>query len=423
MSDAGRAIDVVVIGGGQSGLAMSACLSQLSIDHVVIERGSVAHSWVTQRWDSLRLLTPNWMSHLPGAEFGGQPDEFAEVADLVEFLRQYCDLISAPLSVGTSVTSVRQIDGGFRVDTDQGSWNCRAVVLATGSYTVAKTPPFADSLPGSLDRLSALEYRNPDQLDDGGVLVVGASATGVQLADELLRSGRHVTIAVGNHVRMPRTYRERDIQWWMNESGVMDEAYDEVDDITRARKVPSAQLTGTPERRSLDLNSLVDDGARVVGRLGAIRDRTAQFSGGLRNQCTLADLKMNRLLDTIDEWADAHDLGGSTDAERFAPTEIGDPPMELDLTDGSIRTVLWANGFAPDHSWLDVDVVDHKGRVRHDGGVCPVPGLYLIGGPFLRRRKSSFLHGTDDDARDLTDHLFAYLSGHVGKGPDVTASA
>jgi putative flavoprotein involved in K+ transport len=257
-----------------------------------------------------------------------------------------------------------------------------------------------------------MQYRNPGQLDEGGVLVVGASATGIQIADEIHRSGRPVTLAVGEHVRVPRVYRGRDIQWWMDAAGVLNERYDEIDDIGRARNVPSLQLAGSDDRRTLDLNSLTAIGVKHVGRLAGINDGKALFSGSLRNQCALADLKMNRLLDTIDEWAAAHGLDSEVGPkQRFAPTKVeASPPLGIDLKRGDIRTIIWATGFRPDYSWLDVPVLDRKGRVRHDGGVVDAPGMYLMGIPFLRRRKSSLIDGAADDARDLSAHLAAYLN-------------
>lgn len=393
---------------------MSRCLTERSVDHVVLERGSVAHSWKTERWDSLRLLTPNWLSRLPGQDYDGDdPDGFMDMAEVIEFMERYAAKVSAPIVSQTTVTAVRSIGGRFEVITDKGAWRCRAVVLASGACNMATVPAAAAAVPTNIDVLTPLDYRNVDQLDDGGVLVVGASATGLQLADEIQRSGRAVTIAVGNHVRMPRTYRGKDVQWWMNASGLLDERYDEVEDVARVRSVPSPQLIGTPERRMLDLNALTERGVTIRGRLGTIRDGTALFSGGLVNQCKLADLKMNRLLGTFDEWATNVGLDDGVDVERYAPTDVGGESMSLDLTDGSIRTVLWATGFRPDHSWLDVDVLDHKGRVRHDGGVTAAPGLYLMGSSFLRRRKSSFIHGTGDDAADLAAHLMGYLDGTV----------
>ena len=410
----------VVIGAGHSGLAVSRLLTGCSIDHVVIERGEVANSWRTQRWDSLRLLTPNWQSRLPGLSYGGNdPDGYMSMPEVIEFMSGYARLLDAPVLTRTTVTSVRSGGAGYLVDTDHGRWECESVVLATGGLNVPKVPPLGGEPPPPVTALSAFEYRNPEALAPGGVLVVGASATGVQIADELHRCGRPVTLAVGEHVRMPRLYRGRDIFWWMERSGLLDERYDEVDDITRVRRTPSPQLVGTPERATLDLNALTDRGVRLVGRLSALRDGEALLSGSLANKCELADLKLGRLLDTFDEMAAQRRLGDLGPPERFAPTRVEmSPPLRLDLARGEIRTIIWATGFRPDYSWLDMPVLNHKGQIRHDGGiVTEFPGLYVIGLNFLRRRKSSFIHGAEDDARDLVSHLGAYLDSLVPVRP------
>ena len=409
----------VVVGAGHCGLAVSRHLAERSIDHVVLERGEVANSWRTQRWDSLRLLTPNWQSRLPGYDYrshgGTDPDGFMSMPEVIEFISGYARLVNAPVRTGTSVTSVRRAGAGYIVDTDRGRWECKTVVLATGGFNVAKVPQLGDAPPAGITALSALEYRNPDRLEVGGVLVVGASATGVQIADEVHRSGRPVTLAVGEHVRMPRLYRGRDILWWMERSGLFDERYDEIDDVVRVRKTPSPQLVGTPERSTLDLNALTDQGVGLVGRLAALRGAEALLSGSLPNKCELADLKLGRLLDTFDEWAAESRLNGVGPPERFAPTRVPEsPPLRLDLARGDIRTIIWATGFKPEYSWLDVPVVDRKGQVRHDGGVVTEsPGMYVIGLNFLRRRKSSFIHGAGDDSRDLVTHLAGHLDSLV----------
>jgi putative flavoprotein involved in K+ transport len=216
---------------------------------------------------------------------------------------------------------------------------------------------------------------------------------------------------------VPRVYRGKDIQWWMDAAGVLNERYDEVDDIVRARNVPSLQLAGSPERRTVDLNSLTRIGVKLIGRVAGISNGKMQFSGSLRNHCAMADLKMNRLLGTIDEWATASGLNSEVaPSHRFEPTEVeASPPLGLDLTRGAIKTIVWATGFRPDYSWLDVPVFDRKGRIRHDGGIVDAPGMYLMGIPFLRRRKSSLIDGAGDDARDLTAHLASYLSGQTSK--------
>jgi putative flavoprotein involved in K+ transport len=406
-------IGAVIIGAGHAGLTMSRRLTQRSIDHVVLERGEVANSWRTERWPSLRLLTPNWQTRLPDHTYGGRdPDGFMAVADVVDFVTDYAGIVDAPVRTGATVRSVRAVGSGFEVETEHERWQARTVVLATGACNQAAVPGIAAGVPSSVSQTTPMTYRGVDQLPEGGVLVVGASATGCQLAAEIRRSGRPVTIAVGEHVRMPRTYRGRDIFWWMDRAGMFDEPHDEVDDITRARHLPSPQLIGSAERSSLDLNVLRSQGVQIVGRLGRIVDGVAQLSGSLTNVCRLADLKMNRLLARLDDWAIAAGVDADVEPpERFDPTQVDrNPAIHLDLLSGEIRTILWATGYRPDHSWLDIPVLDRSGHVRHDGGVVTdAPGLYLLGMPFLRRRASTFIHGAGADTEDLSDHLHGFL--------------
>jgi len=372
----------------------------------------VANSWRRERWDSLRLLTPNWLTRLPGHRYeGADPDGFMTMAEVIEFISRFALVSSAPVQTQTRVISVRPSDDGYHVATDRGDFRCRSVVLANGACNVPVVPAVRQGVPPSIACFTPADYRNPNQLPEGGVLIVGAAATGVQLADEIRRSGRAVILSVGEHVRLPRMYRGRDVLWWMDASGVWNQRYDEIDDIERARKLPSPQLVGTPVRATIDLNTLSAVGVELVGRLSAIRDGRALFSGGLRNQFALADLKMERLLDTFDEWARLHDIDAGP-SERFEPTRAPDKSrLELNLTSGEIRSIVWATGFRPDYSWLDVAALDRKGRLRHEGGVVDAPGVYAIGLPVLRRRKSSFIHGAEDDARDIVDHLSRYLDG------------
>jgi putative flavoprotein involved in K+ transport len=379
---------------------------------VVLERGEVANSWRRERWDSLRLLTPNWQSRLPGYRYeGADPDGYMTMGEVIDFISRFAVLSGAPVRTHTTVTSVKRADQGYHVATNQGDLSCRTVMLASGACNAPSVPSLLQGVPASIPCLTPFDYRNPTHLPEGGVLIVGASATGVQLADEIHRSGRPVTLSVGEHVRLPRSYRGRDVLWWMDASGVWNQRYDEIDDLTRARRLPSPQLVGLPQRTTLDLNVLTAAGVEIVGRFAAVRDGRALFSGGLRNQFTLADLKMNRLLDTFDEWARTDSREAEVGPpERFEPTRV--PPssrLDLDLRNGEIRSIVWATGFRPDYSWLHIPVIDDKGYLRHDGGVVAAPGLYALGLPVLRRRKSSFIYGAEDDARELVDHLAAYL--------------
>jgi putative flavoprotein involved in K+ transport len=406
-------VTTAIIGAGQSALAMSCYLTRRSIDHVLFERGEVANSWRTGRWDSLRLLTPNWFNRLPGYGYeGDDPDGFMTMSEVIDYVSAYASLIEAPVQSHTEVKSLEIADEGFRIVTSNGEWRARSVVIASGPYSRPDAPAHAGALPANITSLTPSEYRNPEQLEEGGVVVVGAAATGVQIADEIQRSGRPVTLAVGNHVRLPRIYRGLDIMWWLDSAGVLDERHDEVDDIVRARNVSSFQLVGSPARVSVDLNSLQESGVRIVGRLAGITaEGVAQLSGSLPNQCALADLKLRRLLESLDAWSESAGLDEEVQPpERFAATDVPvAAPLLLPLRSGEIKTVIWATGYRAEYPWLDVDVLDAKGRVRHDGGVTPVPGLYVMGTTFLRRRKSTFIDGAGEDARELSEHLAGYL--------------
>ena len=325
----------VVIGAGHGGLAMSRCLSDRSIDHVVLERSEVANSWRTERWDSLRLLTPNWQCRLPGYAYeGDDPDGFMTMPEVVDFITGYAKDIARPVQTGTTVTSVRRTDDGYRVTTDQDEWQCPTVVLATGAFNVPR-PDFADAVPPSVTTLTPMEYRNPDELAEGGVLVVGASATGVQIAHEIQRSGRPVTLAVGEHVGGPRRYRGRDIHWWMEAAGVLDERYDEVDDIVRAaacRRCSSPDRPSGPRSTSTRSRHRCDAGRpprrhprrpcpvlRVVAE--QVRPRRPQAQPAARHHRRVGDGQRHGRRDPP--------------PHRFAPTVVPEPPaLDLDLAEG-----------------------------------------------------------------------------------------
>ena len=367
-----KLIDTIIIGAGHAGLAVSYCLTERSIDHMVIERGEVANSWRNERWDSLTLLTPNWQSRLPGFSYSGNdPDGFMTMKEVVSFIDDYSRYCKAPLLTNTTVTALIQTDEGYQVVTDAGDWYCRTVVIASGACNVPAIPKVAKDLPVGIQQVTPWEYRKPDQLLEGGVLVVGASATGLQLAEEIHLSGRPVTIASGEHVRLPRTYRGKDIQWWMDITGLLDEGLDVIDDINRARHLPSPQLVGSHLHQMLDLNTMTNLGVKLVGRLMGISNGHLQFSGSLTNVCALADLKMNRLLNAADEWADQSSLATELDPpERFPRTAVDEVPcLGLDLSTCGIKTVVWATGYRPDYSWMNIPVLDRKGMIKHIGGV------------------------------------------------------
>jgi putative flavoprotein involved in K+ transport len=421
MNGQGATVDVAIIGAGHCGLAMSHVLAQRGVHHVVIERGEVANAWRTERWDSLRLLTPNWMCRLPGQAYeGADPDGFMAAPDVAAFIGRYAQRNGAPVITHTTVRRVSVADGGrggYRVQTTRGDWRCRAVVLATGACSQPALPRLAADVPPAVAQFDARRYRRPADLPDGPVLVVGASATGLQLAQEIQRSGRPVLLATGEHVRLPRLYRGRDVQWWLLHSGVLDQRIESMDDPGRARRLPSPQLVGSTERATLDLGVLQREGVELCGRLAALRGAQALFSGSLHNMCALADLKMDRLLDGFDAWAAAQAWDSGLPApERFAPTPVPARPRLSAELGRDVKSIVWATGHRPDFSWLDLPVFDRRGALRHDRGVVDgASGVVVLGLPFLRRRKSSFIHGAEDDVRELADHLLAQLDHRVGR--------
>lgn len=407
-----RRTEAIVIGGGQAGLAMSRCLTDARVDHVVLERGRTAERWRSERWDSLRLLTPNWQSRLPGFRYdGGDPDGYMTGADVVDYLGRYARSFQAPVEEGTEVGALEAAGAGYRVATSRGTWEAPSVVIATGHCDTPFVPDFAGRLPADVVQVVPSRYRNPRELPAGGVLVVGASATGLQLADEIHASGRPVTLAVGRHTRLPRTYRGRDILWWLDAMGLFDEAADQVFDLAISRGQPSLQLVGRPDRATLDLPALQDRGVRLVGRSVGVDGDRVLFADDLVAHTVAADARLARLLQRIDIFAARTGL----DAEVGPPEPFqpflwpGPAPTEIDLRAEGIRTVLWATGFRRSYPWLKVPVLDARGEIRHEGGVTPLPGLYVIGLYFLRHRKSSFIDGVGRDAVDLAAQLADYL--------------
>ena len=302
--------DTIIIGGGQAGLAMSRCLLDLGIDHVVLERGRVAERWRSERWDSLTLLTPNWQSRLPGYAYSGpSPDDFMGMPELIRFFEGYARSFAAPVETETSVLAVTKPDDEFDVLTTRGSWRAPNVVVATGFSDRPLVPGTFAKITADVQHTTPSQYRNPDQLSSGGVLVIGASASGVQLAEEIHASGRPVTLAVGRHTRLPRSYRGRDIFWWMDRMGVFDQALDDVFDADVSKHQPSLQLVGRPDHRTLGLNELHETGVRLVGRLVDAGGRRVHFDDSLVATAASADLKLASLRQRIDAFIDSTGCG------------------------------------------------------------------------------------------------------------------
>jgi putative flavoprotein involved in K+ transport len=388
-------INTVVIGAGQAGLAMSWCLAERGIEHVVLERGRPGERWRTARWDSFRLLTPNWLSRLPGwAYHGPDPDGFMRAADLTGYLEAYAGSFDAPVVDRTAVLDVHPTDGGYRVRTDRGSWTAANVVIATGYHTRAQVPGFAAGLPADLIQVTPAGYRGPGQIPDGPVLVVGASASGVQIADELVEAGRPVTLSVGTHTRLPRRYRGRDIFWWLERTGSLDRRLDDRPAAARDRGEPSLQLSGGG--RPVDLGALAAAGVTLTGRLSNVDGGALRFADDLADTTAAADARMRRVLSNVDSA-----MGSIVDA--IEPVVVQSGPRSLPVN--RFAAVVWATGFRPWYPWLRVPVLDRTGRLQHRGGVTAAPGLYAIGLPFQSRRASTFIDGVRHDAASLTDHI------------------
>lgn len=422
------AVETVVIGSGHAGLAVSRLLTAAGHDHVVLDRGNIGERWRSERWDSLHLLTPNWMTRLPGLAYGGpDPEGYLSAGQLVGVLEQYAASFDAPVVGGTTVLRVEAaagadpldpVDGGhtgggvrYRVVTDGGTLLARNVVVATGPHGTPHLPAGLDEAGrADVEVVTAKEYRNPGRLAPGGVLVVGASSSGVQIADELNRSGRDVVLAVGRHTRMPRRYRGMDVFWWLESTGRLARTIDTMPDASAARREPSLQLIGSNDpqqyNREMHLGALQNRGVRLVGRLEGVSARTAHLGRGLADAVAAADTALNRFLDNVDEYVDRVGLTSEVwPAVRPRPIEVSETPSRLDLRSEGIGTVLVAAGYRPHHPWLRLPVSAPDGSIRQVRGVTPAAGLYVVGQRFQHRRDSGFIHGARHDARAVVGHL------------------
>lgn len=403
-----RMTNTVIIGAGQAGLAMSRCLTDEGIDHVVLERGRVADSW-RSRWDSLHLLTPNWMTRLPGYSYQGpEPDGFMTREQTVTFFEAYASSFQAPVIEGADVKSVTR-DGFFRTVTDFGVFGSNNVVVATGDNQLASTPSqLSEAFDPSLHQVHSMSYRNPQSLPQGGVLVVGAGPSGLQIADELRRSGRRVVLAVGRHCETPRRYRGSDFWWWLETVGSLDETVDDVGDIDKARRLPSLGLSGNAGGVDLDLSTLARAGVEMVGRLVDTDGLTVRFGGNLDADREAARAALLRLLDRFDSHATTSGLAAHLEPPtRPSPLERWNEGSaeSVDLDDAAISNVIWCTGFRRSYPWLRVPVLDDRGEIIQWCGVTPIPGLYVLGRRFQRIRRSHFIDGVGDDARYLASRI------------------
>jgi putative flavoprotein involved in K+ transport len=380
-----RTTDTLVIGGGQAGLAVSWHLTRQGVDHVVLERGSVAQSWTSERWDSLRMITPNWMADLPGWSYHGtDPDGFMTAAEVTRYLHDYRRSFAAPVQEGVEVLSVIRGPAGFLVWTSDATWRARDVVIASGATGRPHIPEAAAELPRTIVQLPLRDYRRPDQLPAGSVLVVGASASGLAVAEELAEAGRQVVLSVGSHVWLPRRLAGRDIWSGLRDSGWLSRTVDEVRDVDAVRREPRIQLFGRPGN-DRGLAELAARGVSFVGRIRGASGATVVFDDDLARV--------------------AHAVG-TTDVPplpRIGPASM--LPSQLRLDRMGIGTVIWATGHRPHHPWLRIPVFDLSGNIAHYRGRTIEPGLFVVGARFQHRRDSTFLDGVRHDAADVVAQL------------------
>ncbi len=399
-------IEVVVVGGGQAGVALSEHLGDRGVPHVVLERGRVAERWRSERWDSLVTNGPVWHDRFPGLEFPGlEPEAFAPKEQVAEYLAAYAEKIGAPVRCGVDVTSVRKREGqrGFRVRTTEGDIDAQYVVAATGPFQKPVIPTVVPEGAG-VNQLHSSAYRNPDTLPDGGVLVVGSGSSGVQIAEELRASGREVYLSVGPHDRPPRRYRGHDFVWWLGVLGKW-----EASAPPQGAEHVTIAVSGARGGHTVDFRDLAERGITLLGRTESYEDGTLRFASDLRENIAQGDANYLSLLDEADAYVERNglDLPEEPRARELGgyPESVTDPVLELDLADTGITTVLWATGFTTDYGWLEVGAFDENGRPDHQRGVSTEPGIYFMGLPWQSRRGSSFIWGAWHDAGYVADQI------------------
>ncbi|WP_435742042.1 MSMEG_0569 family flavin-dependent oxidoreductase [Nocardioides sp. SYSU DS0663] len=410
---------VVVVGGGQAGLSASWFLTRDGVDHVVLEASTAAHEWADSRWDSFTLVTPNWHCRLPGYAYDGpDPDGFMSRDEVVAWLAGYAPTFGPPLREHTRVLRMtRREDGGFLVEADgpDGSeaWDAEAVVVATGGYHLPIVPPWAPALDPSVTQLHSADYRNPDQLPDGSVLVVGSGQSGAQIAEDLHLAGRRVHLALGDAPRVARTYRGRDCMTWLADMGLYDTAVAQYPGGLAAREKTNHYVTGRDGGRDIDLRAFAADGMRLYGLLDGLVEgsagRSLRFRPTLAESLDKADAVYNSICRDIDRWIDDQGIEAPP-ASTYEP--VWTPPAEpavLDLAASGVTSVVWAIGYRPDYRWVEVGVFDGSGRPTHHRGVTATPGLYFLGLPWLHTWGSGRFHGIARDAEHVTETLAAHL--------------
>jgi putative flavoprotein involved in K+ transport len=399
-------IDTLIVGAGQAGVAMSEHLSKLGVPHLVLERNRIAERWRTGRWDSLVANGPAWHDRFPGLEFDDiSPDGFAPKERVADYFEAYARKFKAPIRTGVEVKKVERNVGrpGFTIETSQGVIEASRVVAATGPFQRPVIPPIAPK-DAQLLQIHSADYRNPGQLPEGAVLVVGAGSSGVQIADELQRSGKQVYLSVGAHDRPPRAYRNRDFCWWLGVLGEWDQAA-----MKPGREHVTIAVSGAQGGRTVDFRGLAHAGMVLVGLTQAFNGSVATFQPNLAENLARGDENYLALLDAADAYIERNglDLPEEPEARHTFPEPdcVTQPILELDLAKAGVTSIIWATGFAVDYSWLNVDAFDANGKPQHQRGVSSEPGVYFLGLPWQSRRGSSFIWGVWHDAKYVADHI------------------
>lgn len=411
-------IDTLVVGGGQAGVAMSEHLSRHGVPHLVLERHRIAERWRSERWDSLVANGPAWHDRFPGMEFACTgPDGFPTKDEVADYFAAYAEMIDAPIRCGVEVMSVKRIEGarGFRVETSQGVIEAMNVVAATGAFQHPVIPAVVPEEVGVL-QMHSTGYRNPAQLPDGAVLVVGAGSSGVQIADELSRAGRKVYLSVGPHDRPPRSYRGRDFVWWLGVLGKWDAAA-----MAPGTEHVTIAVSGAYGGQTIDFRRLAAQGLVLVGRTEGFSDGTIRFAPDLARNLEGGDANLLSLLDEADAYVARNglDLPEEPQARHREPDPdcVTNPLQSLGLAEAGVSTIIWATGFTQDFGWLQVNAFDASGKPRHQRGVSVEPGVYFLGLPWQTRRGSSFIWGVWHDAAHVAEHIAIqrkYLDYHFG---------
>jgi putative flavoprotein involved in K+ transport len=403
---------VVVIGGGQAGLAMSYQLQQNGIDHIILEKNRIAHSWKTQRWDAFCLVTPNWQCQLPGFPYqGSDPMGFMLRDEIVDYVENYAKHISAPVREGVAVTRLRQReDGGFALETGAGDMSADAVVLAVGGYHVPNVPRMADRLDGSVTQLHSSTYRNPKQLPPGEVLVIGSGQSGCQIAEDLHLAGRKVHLAVGSAPRCPRVYRGRDAVEWLDDLGQYDLPVDQHNLKEKVRKNANHYLTGRDGGRDIDLRKFALEGMTLYGRLKDIQNGQLEFADDLPRNLDNADRVYNGICGLIDDHIARNAIEAPT-SPRYVPVwQPSETVATLDPAEAGISTVIWTTGFRSDWSWIELPIFDGAGYPTHRRGVTSIDGVYVLGLPWLYTWGSGRFVGVGRDAEFISVRIAGNLS-------------